>query len=57
MAGRDDRGPIQIDEQQMKKNPLWNHVVLLERAGVGGNARWRCNLQVLQGLWNHVDID
>ncbi len=26
----------------MKKNPLWNHVVLLERAGVGGNARWRC---------------
>jgi hypothetical protein len=26
----------------MKKNPLWTHVVLLERAGVGGNARWRC---------------
>jgi hypothetical protein len=26
----------------MKKNPLWNHVVLLERAGVGGNARWHC---------------
>jgi hypothetical protein len=42
MAERDDCAPIQIDEQQMKKNPLWNHVVLLERAGVGGNARWRC---------------
>jgi hypothetical protein len=26
----------------MKNNPLWNHVVLLERTGVGGNARWRC---------------
>jgi hypothetical protein len=26
----------------MKKNPLWNHVVLLERARVVGNARWRC---------------
>ena len=42
MAGRDERAPIQIDAQQMKKNPLWNHVVLLERAGTGGNARWRC---------------
>jgi hypothetical protein len=42
MAGRDERAPIQIDAQQMKKNPLWNHVVLLERAGAGGNARWRC---------------
>jgi hypothetical protein len=42
MVGRDDRGPIQIDEQQMKKNPLWNHAVLLERAGDGGNARWCC---------------
>jgi hypothetical protein len=26
----------------MKKNPLLNHVVLLERAGVEGNARWHC---------------
>jgi len=42
MAGRDERAPIQIDAQQMNKNPLWNHVVLLERAGTGGNARWRC---------------
>jgi hypothetical protein len=42
MAGRDERAPIQIDTQQMNKNPLWNHVVLLERAGTGGNARWRC---------------
>ena len=42
MAGRDERAPIQIDARQMKKNPLWNHVVLLERAGTGGNARWRC---------------
>src|SRR6266540_4852188 len=41
-AGRDERAPIQIDEQQLKKNPLWNHVVVLERAGAGGNARWRC---------------
>jgi hypothetical protein len=48
MAECDERAPIQIDEQQIKKNPLWNHV-LLERAGVGGNARWHCNLQVLQG--------
>jgi hypothetical protein len=40
--GGDERAPIQIDDQQLKKNPLWNHVVLLERAGAGGNARWRC---------------
>ena len=30
MAGRDERALIQIDAQQMKKNTLWNHVVLLE---------------------------
>jgi hypothetical protein len=42
MAEHDERAPIQIDEQQMKNNPLWNHVVLLERAGVGGNATWCC---------------
>ena len=42
MAGRDERAPIQLDEQQLKKNPLWNHVVVLERAGIGGNARWHC---------------
>jgi hypothetical protein len=42
MAERDEDAPIQIDEKQMKKNPLWNHVVLLERAGVRGNARWCC---------------
>jgi hypothetical protein len=40
MAEHDECALIQIDEQQMK-NPLWNHVVLLERAGVGGNTRWR----------------
>jgi len=33
MAGRDERALIQIDAQQMKKNTLWNHVVLLERQG------------------------
>jgi hypothetical protein len=33
MAEHDECALIQIDEQQMK-NPLWNHVVLLERAGV-----------------------
>ena len=47
MAGRDERAPIQIDAQQMNKNPLWNHVVLLERAGTGGNARWRCKYCVI----------
>jgi hypothetical protein len=39
-TGGDERAPIKIVEQQLKKTPLWNHVVLLERAGVGGNARW-----------------
>jgi hypothetical protein len=36
MAECDEHAPIQIDEQQMKKNPLRNNVVLLERAHVGG---------------------
>jgi len=27
---------------QLKKNPLWNHVVLLEKASSGGNAVWKC---------------
>jgi hypothetical protein len=35
-VGGDERAPIQIDDQQLKKNPLWNHVVLLERAGLEG---------------------
>jgi hypothetical protein len=41
-TGGDERAPIKIVEQQLKMTPLWNHVVLLERAGGGGNARWQC---------------
>jgi hypothetical protein len=39
---RDERAPIEVDDQQKKKNPLWKHVVLLEKAAAGGNAVWRC---------------
>jgi hypothetical protein len=42
MASRDEHDPIEVDDQQKKKNPLWNHVVLLEKAAAGGNAIWRC---------------
>lgn len=42
MASRDERAPIEVDDQQKKKNPLWKHVVLLEKAAAGGNAVWRC---------------
>jgi hypothetical protein len=28
MAQIDERAAIELDEQQLKKNPLWNHVVL-----------------------------
>jgi hypothetical protein len=38
----DERAAIELDEQQLKKNPLWNHVVLLEKASSGGNAVWTC---------------
>ena len=38
MAHNDERAAIELDEQQLKKNPLWNHVVLLEKASSGGNA-------------------
>ena len=30
MAQNDERAAIELDEQQLKKNPLCNHVVLLE---------------------------
>jgi len=42
MAPHDERAPIEVDDQQKKKNPLWKHVVLLEKAVAGGNAVWRC---------------
>ena len=42
MAQNDERAPIELDEQQLKKNPLWNHVVLVEKASSGGNAVWKC---------------
>ncbi|CAN6287069.1 unnamed protein product, partial [Urochloa humidicola] len=35
MAQNDECAPIQLDEQQLKKNPLWNHVVLLEKTSSG----------------------
>ena len=38
MAHNDERAAIELDEHQLKKNPLWNHVVLLEKASSGGNA-------------------
>ena len=31
MASRDERALLEVDDQQKKKNPLWKHVVLLER--------------------------
>jgi hypothetical protein len=37
MAQNDERAPIELDEQQLKKNPLSNHVVHLEKASSGGN--------------------
>ncbi|WVZ88415.1 hypothetical protein U9M48_034941 [Paspalum notatum var. saurae] len=42
MPPRDERVPIELDEQQKKNYPLWNHVVLLEKAPTGGNSIWRC---------------
>ena len=42
MAQNDEHAAIELDEQQLKKNPLWNHVVLLEKASSGGNAVWKC---------------
>ena len=42
MAHNDERAAIELDEHQLKKNPLWNHVVLLEKASSGGNAVWKC---------------
>jgi len=48
MASRDERAPIEVDDQQKKKNPLWNHVVLLEKAAAGGNAVWRCKYYKLE---------
>ena len=42
MAHNDERAAIELDEHQLKKNPLWNHIVLLEKASSGGNAVWKC---------------
>ena len=41
MAQNDEHAAIELDEQQLK-NPLWNHVVLLEKASSGGNVVWTC---------------
>ena len=46
MAPRDERAPIEVDDQK-KKNPLWKHV-LLEKAVTGGNVVWRCKYSNLE---------
>ena len=43
----DERAPIEVDDQQ-KKNPLWKHVVLLEKVVTGGNVVWRCKYSNLE---------
>ena len=56
MAQNDERAPIELDEQQLKKNPLWNHVVLLEKASSGGNAIWKCKYCTVELLESKIPL-
>jgi len=56
MAPCDERAPIEVDDQQKKKNPLWKHVVLLEKAITGGNAVWRCKYCNLEYMGSYSRI-